>query len=106
MMDKVKQLTQNSENFIRYQEWCELPMTKFVLEAMSELIIAENAQPIKMVGTQGVTIEINAIENARKSGMCEGLMRLVNFTNEKARVEMPPEDYGSQMSVQSGGAGK
>lgn len=102
MIDKIKQLTQNPDTFMEYQKWCRDPMTKMVHEAMVESAVAEQLQPMKMVGQQGVSIELNALDNARLKGMFEMLARMVNFTDKKIE-QMPEEDYGTGQPA-SGGA--
>lgn len=105
MMDKVQQLTQNVEVYKAYQKWCSDPMTSMVFDCMMEMLLAENALPMKMVGHQGVSIEINALENARMKGACECMARMVSFSDKKA-TEMPPENYEKPWSgsVERGGA--
>lgn len=105
MMDKAKQLTQNVEIFKAYQKWCSDPMTELVFDAMMEMLLAENAQPMKMVGHQGVSLEINALANARTNGMCECMARMVSFSDKQVQ-EMPPENYDKQWTgaVEKGGA--
>jgi len=103
MMDKVQKLVGNAETYLEYQKWIKHPITELVFEAMLEMIMAESAQPIKMVGSQGVSIEINALEGARIKGMCECMARQVSFGNNQQQ-EMPPEDYNEPtLSVQPGG---
>lgn len=105
MMNKVQKLTQNPEIFKAYQAWCRDEITELVMESMLEMMLAENAtQPIKMVGQQGVSIEVNALENARTKGMYDCLARMVSFSNEQAK-EMPPENYAKPWSgqVEQGG---
>lgn len=105
MMNKVQQLTQNVENFQNYQRWCKDPMTQMVLDCMLELLLAEGAQPMKMIGQQGVSMEINALENAKTKGACECIARMVSFSDKKM-ADMPPEDYSKPWTgaVEQGGA--
>lgn len=92
IMKNAKMLAENGTVNIEYQKWINDPITELVIAAVMETVMAESAQQMQLVGTQGVSIEVNALQNARMKGICECLVRMVSFAKAQAQ-EMPPEDY-------------